>query len=534
MRIENFQISELNFKKEMNETARRPLALVIVDGWGTSPRREGNAIALANTPFYDEICAKYPQTNLVAAGLRVGLTPDAPGSAEVGHLNIGAGRIVQTDVSRISHAVRSGRFFENKVLKAAFTKAKGNNSSVHLVGLMSDGEVHSSPENLFALLRMSRNEGVKDIFVHAILDGRDVAPRTADIYIEALEIKLADIGIGKIATLCGRYYAMDRDQNWERTARAYTMLVHSEGERATDAVSSIRSSFLRGISDEFIAPIILEENGKPIASVKDGDLVIFFNHRSDRMRQLVKSLSVTETADSFGKPKIETVCLTEYDRTFGLPAAFKADSEENVLAEVFAENGILNCRITETEKYPHVTYFFNGGIELEHPCEQRVLVPSPKSNTYETAPELACFKVTDKLLRSLEAGENDVFIVNLAASDLVATTGNLEKTIEAVQFVDTCLGGIINKVREIGGIAVITSSHGNVEEMADLLTGEPKNSPTANPVPFHLIDEQANGLKLRENGALEDIAPTILGILGIEKPAEMTGKDLRLLSEQPA
>ena len=518
----------------MNEN-RRPLALVIVDGWGNSPRREGNAIALANTPFYDEICAKYPQTNLVAAGLRVGLTPDAPGSAEVGHLNIGAGRIVQTDISRISYAVKTGRFFENKVLKEAFANAKANNSSVHFIGLLSDGEVHSSPENLFALLRMARNEGAKDVFVHAILDGRDVAPRTADIYVEALEIKLADIGIGKIATLCGRYYAMDRDQNWERTARAYTMLVHSEGERAQDAVTAIRSSFLRGISDEFIAPVILEEDGKPIASVKNGDLVIFFNHRSDRMRQIVKSLSVSDSADAaFRKPQIETVCLTEYDRTFGLPAAFKADSEENVLAEVFAENGILNCRITETEKYPHVTYFFNGGIELEHPCEQRVLVPSPKPNTYETAPELACFKVTDKLLRGLEAGENDVFIVNLAASDLVANTGNLEKTIEAVQFLDTCLGGILKKIRETNAVAIITSSHGNCEEMADLLTGEPKNSPTANPVPFHLVDEQINGLKLRENGALEDIAPTILGILGIEKPAEMTGKDLRLLSEQPA
>ncbi len=512
----------------MNEN-RRPLALVIVDGWGNSPRREGNAIALANTPFYDEICAKYPQTNLVAAGLRVGLTPDAPGSAEVGHLNIGAGRIVQTDISRISYAVKTGRFFENKVLKEAFTNAKANNSSVHFIGLLSDGEVHSSPENLFALLRMARNEGAKDVFVHAILDGRDVAPRTADIYVEALEIKLADIGIGKIATLCGRYYAMDRDQNWERTARAYTMLVHSEGERAQDAVTAIRSSFLRGISDEFIAPVILEEDGKPIASVKNGDLVIFFNHRSDRMRQIVKSLSVSDSADAaFRKPQIETVCLTEYDRTFGLPAAFKADSEENVLAEVFAENGILNCRITETEKYPHVTYFFNGGIELEHPCEQRVLVPSPKPNTYETAPELACFKVTDKLLRGLEAGENDVFIVNLAASDLVANTGNLEKTIEAVQFLDTCLGGILKKIRETNAVAIITSSHGNCEEMADLLTGEPKNSPTANPVPFHLVDEQINGLKLRENGALEDIAPTILEFSVMKNLSKLQAKNFEL------
>ena len=510
---------------------RRPLALVIIDGWGHSPKREGNAIALAHTPFYDEISQKYPRTTLVASGLRVGLTTDAPGNSEVGHLNIGAGRIVQTDVSRISTSLKSGNFFENKVLKEAFAKAKINNSAVHLVGLLSDGDVHASPANLFALLRMARNEGAKNVFVHAILDGRDVAPRTADIYVEALEIKMADIGLGRIATLCGRYYAMDRDRNWERTARAYTMLVHAEGERAADAVTAIRGSFLRGISDEFIAPIILEEKpGTPVTTVKNGDVVIFFNHRSDRMRQLVQSLSVAENTEfaTFGKPKIETVCLTEYDRKFNLPAAFRQDSEENVLAEVFADNGILNCRVTETEKYAHVTYFFNGGAEIEHPCEQRVLVQSPKPNTYETQPELASFKVTDKLLRGLEAGENDVFIVNLAASDLVANTGNLEKTIEAVQFLDTCLGGILAKIRETKSVALITSSHGNCEEMADLLTGEPNNSPTANPVPFHLIDEQENGLRLREGGALEDVAPTILGILGIEKPVEMTGRDLRI------
>ncbi len=319
----------------MNEK-RRPLALLIIDGWGHSSKREGNAIALAHTPNYDEICARYPQTLLAASGLRVGLSPEAAGNSEVGHLNIGAGRIVQTDVAAISKAIKSGEFFENEVLKNAFVKAKSSDSSVHLVGLLSNGGVHSVPENLFSLIRMAKNEGLEQVFVHAILDGRDVAPRTADVYVEALEIKMADIGLGKIATVCGRYYAMDKDQNWERTARAYTMLVHSEGERASDAVDAIRGSFLRGINDEFIQPVILEESeGVPVAAVKNDDVVIFFNHRPDGMRQLVKSLSVSD-ANNFGNPKIETVCLTEYDRTFNLPIAFRQQTEGNVLAQVFA------------------------------------------------------------------------------------------------------------------------------------------------------------------------------------------------------
>lgn len=514
----------------MNNGQKRPLALVIIDGWGHSPRKEGNAIALAHTPYYDEICEKYPRTLLAASGVRVGLTPDSPGSSEVGHLNIGAGRIVETDISRISNAIKNGEFFENEVIKNALATARANNSALHLIGLLSDGETHSSPENLFALLRMAKHEGLKDVFVHGILDGRDVQPRTADIYAEAFEIKMQDIGIGRLATLCGRYYAMDRDANWERTARVYTMLIHSEGERAFDAVSAIRSSFLRGITDEFIQPIVLEkELGEPVASIKNGDVVIFFNHRGDRMRQLVKSLSVWDETDiaSLSKPQIETVCLTEYDREFRLPVAFKQEGEEKALAQVFAENGVLNCRITETEKYAHVTYFFNGGADNEHPCEQRVIVPSLKKNMLEISPEMSCFKVTDKFLRALEANENDVFIVNLAASDMVAHSGNLEKTIEAIQFVDTCLGGIVEKIQEMNGVAIITSDHGNCEEMADLLSGEPNNSHTVNPVPFHLISSESDGLKLRVNGALEDVAPTILGILGLEKPAEMTGRDLR-------
>ena len=520
----------LGFSSNMDDGRKRPLALIIIDGWGYSPEQKGNAIALARTPNYDEICTNYPQTTLAAAGSRVGLTPETPGNSEIGHLNLGTGRVVKTKRARVSEAINSGEFFENEALKEAFATAKNNNASIHLIGLLSDGEVHSSTENLFSLIRMAKNEGINEkVYIHGILDGRDVPQRTADIYVEATEIKLAEIGLGKIATLCGRSYAMDKNQNWDKTAKAFTMLVHGEGERAYDAISAIRGSYLRGINDEFIQPIVLErEAGIPITKVQDGDVVIYFNHRSDRMKQLVKALSLSDSDEltTFGKPSVTTVCLTEYDRKYKLPVAFQTQQETNALAQVFANNGILNCRLTETEKYQHITYFFNGGVETEHACEQRVVVPSPKVVTSEK-PEMACFKVTDKLLRGLEAGENDVFIVNLAAADLLAHTGNLEKTIQAVQFVDTCLGGIINKIKEVGGVAMITSDHGNCEEMSDLMTGKPNNSHTKNPVPFHLVANHTNGLKLRDDGALEDVAPTILGILGIEKPDEMTGNDLR-------
>lgn len=513
----------------MNNGRRRPLALVILDGWGYSPRKEGNAIALARTPYYDEICEKYPRTTLAAAGPRVGLSADQAGSSEVGHLNLGAGRIVQTDISRISQAVADGSFFNNEVLKTAFAKAREKSSKVHLIGLLSDAEIHSSPENLFALLRMAKIEGVSDVFVHGILDGRDVQPRTADIYSEAMEIKMADIGVGRLATLVGRYYAMDRDGSWERTARVYTMLVHGEGERAFDAVSAIRSSFLRGITDEFIQPIVLEKDfGEPVASIDHDDVVIFFNHRGDRMGQLVKSLCVRDESDNsaLSKPQIHTVCLTEYDRDFGLPVAFRQEGQEKALGQVLADHGILNCRITETEKLAHLTYFFNGGSEQVDPCEERVTVPSLKKMSLEISPEMSCFKVTDKFIQAVDSDENDVFIVNLAAADMVAHTGSLEKTIESVQFMDTCLGGILEKIQEVNGVAMITSDHGNIEEMADLLTGDANNRHTMNPVPFHLIDDEMD-VGLRGDGALEDVAPTILGILGLEKPAEMTGRDLR-------
>ena len=510
----------------MTNGNKRPIALIILDGWGISPQKRGNAIELAHTPVYDEICAKYPRTSLVASGVRVGLPADAAGNAEVGHMSIGAGRIVQTDVSLVEKAIGSGAFFENEVLKSAFARARAANTAVHMMGLVSDGGVHSSSEFLFALLRMAKREGVSEVFVHCILDGRDVQPRTADIYVEALEIKMDDIGIGRIASLCGRFFAMDSSGNWERTARAYTMLVHAEGERSFDATSAVRASFLRGINDEFIAPIVIEKEPEiPVATVKNQDVVVFFNHRADAMRQLVRSLAVPD--ESAAKPKIEVVCLTEYDRSFHLPVAFGPEPERNVLAQVLEENGVENYRITETERFVHVTQLFNGGADSGHSHERHLFVAASNSESRESEPESQSFKITDRLLRGIESDGGGVFVVNLPATDLLAATGNLEKTIEAVQFVDTCLGGVLEKVREANGIALITSSHGNCEEMINPFTDEPDLSSTGNSVPFHYIDDQKPFAKLRDGGALEDVAPTILGILGIEKPVEMTGNDLR-------
>lgn len=517
----------------MNHGLSRPLALIILDGWGYSPRLEGNAIALAHTPYYDEVCRKYPKTTLAASGRRVGLPPETAGNSEMGHLNIGTGRIVQTDVYRIENAVRSGEFQENEVLNDAFARAVASDSPIHLVGLLSDGGIHSSSQNLFELLRMAKRSEAEKVFVHCFLDGRDVQPRTADIYVEALEIKMADIGVGRIASLCGRFFAMDGGENWERTARAYTMLVHAEGERTFDAINTIRNSFLRGISDEFIAPIVIEkEAGVPVASIRDGDVVIFFNHRPDTMRQLVRSLALADEGEwtNSGRPRIDAVCLTEYDPGFDLPVAFKPIAERNVLTHVLNEKKVMNHTITETERFSHLTYFFNGGIDLFHLDErsEAEFIASAGSESYETAPETRSFKIADRFLRRLEAEPAGFFVVNLPAADLVAATGNIESTVEAVQFVDTCLGGILEKIRERGGVAVITSSHGNCEEMRHIISGETDVRSTANHVPFHIVDDNANGLNLRDGGSLADVAPTVLGILGIEKPDEMTGSDLRV------
>jgi 2,3-bisphosphoglycerate-independent phosphoglycerate mutase len=510
---------------DLSSKIRRPVALVILDGWGYAPRTEGNAIAMANTPYYDEICRDYPMTTLLAAGADSEHSDLQAGNPEIGHLNMGTGRISTTDVDRIRESVESGEFMENPVLNAAIIKAKESRSALHLIGLISDGGVHSSTDTLFSILRIAKRYGLEDVFIHCILDGIDVPARTADIYVEALEIKLADIGVGRIATLCGRFFAMDKNENWERTARAFTMLAHGEGERANDPVSAVRNSFLRGISDEFISPIVLESQMDiPVATVKNGDLVIFFNHRGDAMRQLVRSLSV---ADGTGgaKPVIDTVCLTDYDAAFGLPCAFTAATERNSLVEVLHSNDVPHTKITETSRLTHLTQFFDGGIADGTPADD-ILISETAQSRGDLRPESQSFKITDKLRRQIESAPNRVFVVNMPAADLMAETGDMNNTVAAIQFIDTCLEGICEKVKEYGGVVMITSTHGNCERMLHSEGGDLDSRYTSNPVPFHYV-EDGTSVRLTEGGTLSDIAPTILGLLNIEKPAEMTGSDIR-------
>lgn len=512
-----------------NAKINRPVALIILDGWGYAPRTEGNAIAMARTPYYDEICRKYPMTTLEAAGEAVGETADTPGSTEVGHLNIGTGRVAQTEVSRIKNAISSGEFADNAVLRRSFERVKENGGDVHLIGLLSDGGTHSSTENLFALLRVAKQNSLENVFIHCILDGVDVPQRTADVYLEALEIKLADIGVGRIASLCGRFFAMDSSERWERTARAFTMLVHAEGERSMDAVQAIRNSFLRGISDEFIAPIIIESGSDtPVATVKSGDLVVFFNYRGDGIRQLVRSLCLPE-GESGAKPDVDTVCLTEYDRAFNLPSAFRHEPERNTLTDVLSKLEIRNVKVTESDRFPQLTVEFDGGGDEPQQFEEQILIPGTPATAADHTPESQSFKIADRVIRGIESSAGGLFVANIPAAGLMAETGDIAKTRAAIQYIDTCIGGICEKAEQSDGIVILTSTHGNCEEMFHGDSGEPSFASTANPVPFHLIDPRNGDIRLRDDGSLSDIAPTILGILGIDKPAEMTGNDLRVL-----
>jgi len=507
-----------------------PLALIILDGFGYRAEREGNAIALAEMAHYRALSESYPHTLIQASGECVGLPKGVMGNSNVGHLCLGAGRVLRTDVERINHEITSGEFFHNPALNAAIDNAVKHDRALHLMGLLSDGLVHSSQEHAYELLRLAKEREVRRLFVHCFLDGRDTPPSSAEKYVAAMQGKLEKIGVGEIATVVGRYYAMDRDKRWERTERAFNLLVNGDGQPTADPLAAIRQSYELGITDEFVEPIVVtRENGEPVATIQDGDSVIFFNFRADRARQITSALAVPGF-DAFpvnNRPQVHFVCFTVYDKTYPLPVAFPPDQPVNILADVFARLGVRNYRMAETEKYAHVTYFFNGGSEREFPYENRLLVPSPKIATYDLAPEMSAFKITDKLLGAIAEGETDVFIVNFANPDMLGHTGMLDKTIEACQYVDTCLGKITKAIQSQRGITLITADHGNAELMIDPRTGGPHTAHTSNPVPFHLIDEESKGVKLREEGALEDVAPTMLALLGAEKPPEMTGRDLR-------
>ncbi|RLF44829.1 MAG: 2,3-bisphosphoglycerate-independent phosphoglycerate mutase [Thermoplasmata archaeon] len=491
------------------------ILLTILDGWGHTTKRIGNAIYYASTPNFDEFWRKYPHTILEASGEAVGLPTGQMGNSEVGHLNIGAGRIVYQEATKILMAIKDGSFFENKVLKEAMEKAR--KSRLHLMGLIGDGGVHAMMEHLYALLEMAKMHGIREAYIHCFLDGRDTPPKSAKKYLEEMEEKIDEIGIGKIASIVGRYFAMDRDKRWERTKKAYDVLVKGEGRIVKNAIEGIEKAYASGETDEFVQPTVIE--GMP--RIGDGDVVIFFNFRPDRGRQLTKAF-IDKNFDAFSTVplKVHFVTLTKYDKNFDNPAAFETEDITNTFGEVISKHGLKQLRIAETEKYAHVTYFFNGGREEPFKGEDRCLIPSPKVATYDLKPEMSAYEVTADVIKRIESRKYDVIVLNYANPDMVGHTGIWEATLKALKAVDDCLGKVVKKVLQHDGIAIITADHGNAEEMFE--NGKPKTAHTSNPVPFILVGIEA---KLRK-GVLGDIAPTMLELLDIEKPREMTGKSL--------
>ena len=513
----------------MQKAKNSPLVLIVLDGFGYSPVREGNAIAHARTPRFDEWYRTFPNTLVEASGQYVGLRPGQMGNSEVGHLNIGAGRIVRMDTSRIDQAIETGEFIRNKALIEAMDHAGNRKSALHLIGLVSHGGVHSSQEHLYALLGMAKQRGVERVFVDAFLDGRDTAPDSGSGYVAELLDRMRQEGIGKIASVVGRYYAMDRDKRWERTEQAYRLLRYGEGRKRRDPVAAIRESYNEGVTDEFVKPIaIVGDDNEPLAPIRDGDSVIFFNFRADRARQITRAFTEEgfEFFDRGPEPNIRFTCMTYYDRQFTLPVAFGPEHHDKILADVFAEAGLKNLRIAETEKYAHVTFFFNGGVEPPFPGEERVLIPSPKVATYDLKPEMSAFGITDEVVRQIAGDGFDVVVMNYANADMVGHTGNLDATIRAIEVIDECVGRVVDATLAMRGSIIITADHGNAEQMIDPTTGKIFTAHTTNPVPVILIDEYRG--KLREGGSLRDIAPTMLGILGLPKPEQMTGDDLRI------
>ncbi len=507
---------------------RRFVALVVLDGWGHREEKEANAYALASTPFLDRLRDGFPRTLINASEEWVGLPAGQMGNSEVGHLNLGAGRVVYQDIVRISTSIRDGEFFRNPALCRAMDVARDGGKACHLVGLLSDGGVHSLHTHLYALIDMARQRGVKRLCIHPIFDGRDTPPTSGVRHLENLLGKIRDAGVGEIATVGGRYYAMDRDNRWDRVERAYRAMVRGEGKTGGDPVEAVKDSYAQGKTDEFIEPVVIARNGRPAGPIAPGDAVIFFNFRADRARELTRALT-QESFDRFPRPErlgLVYACMTQYDATFGLPVAFSPQHMGNLLADVFAAHDVRNLRMAETEKYAHVTYFFNGGVEKVFPGESRILVPSPKVATYDLKPEMSAYEVGEKAEAEIASGRHDVLILNFANGDMVGHTGILAAAIRAVEAVDANLKRVVEKVWSVGGAALVTSDHGNAELMVDPATGEPHTAHTTNPVPFIYADPSRKSATLRAGLALCDVAPTILELIGIPPPPEMTGRSI--------
>lgn len=502
---------------------------MILDGWGDRKACSDNAITRANPENFYKLEQNYPHTLLKCSGKDVGLPDGLMGNSEVGHLNMGSGRIVYQEISRIFNAIEDGSFFNNPEFLKALEYARSHQGSVHLLGLLSDGGVHSHIEHIYALLELCARHQVKQVFVHCFLDGRDVGPKTAGSYVEALEKKMHTLGLGQIATLQGRFYAMDRDRHWDRIEKAYNALVLGEGKKAANAQAALESSYDARINDEFVEPVVIvDEKAQPLGPIQNGDAVIFFNFRADRARQITRALAdpALDQFDRRQRPETYYVCMTQYDATINAPVAFMPQNLDHTLGEVLSSRGLKQLRIAETEKYAHVTFFFNGGVEEPNPGEDRILIPSPQVATYNLAPQMSAEQVTQKLLQEIERNYYDVIILNYANTDMVGHTGVLDAAIKAVQTIDKSMQQVVDKVRQKNGIVLITADHGNCEMMVAPESGSPFTAHTTSRVPFILVADQYRDKKLRDNGSLRDIAPTLLSLLGIDIPSEMTGRPL--------
>ena len=502
--------------------------LMILDGYGINENAKGNAIAMAKKPNLDKLFATYPNTKGYASGMAVGLPDGQMGNSEVGHLNMGAGRIIYQDLTKITKSIEDGDFFENKELLRAVENCKKNNSSLHLYGLVSPGGVHSHLTHIYGLLELAKRNGLEKVYVHAFLDGRDTPPTSGKSFLAELEAKMQEIGVGEIATISGRYYAMDRDNNWDRVEKAYKALTEGVGNTAASMTECMDKTYAEGVNDEFVVPTVILKNGQPTAIIKDNDSIIFYNFRPDRAREITRCFCADDFT-GFDRKRINTtyVCFTEYDATIpNKTVAFPKEIPSNTLGEYISSLGMKQLRLAETEKYAHVTFFFNGGIEKPFDGEDRILVPSPKEvATYDLKPEMSAIQVTDKLVEAIEANEKDLIIINYANPDMVGHTGVIEAAVKAIETIDTCIGRVMDALLKVDGQMFLCADHGNSDQLLDYETGKPFTAHTTNPVPFAIINcKDAKGIK--EDGKLCDIAPTLLDMMGLEQPKEMTGHSL--------